>query len=109
MPDHRLKVQNQRSTAAAEFAPPGSCLAPCVYVALLCPRCGEVRQSLAERPSSTAISCPQCGTACDFLVLGTGFTRRPLPSFAVRRSDSRLLARRDELPSAEPPQLNLSG
>jgi hypothetical protein len=109
MPDHRLQAQTQRSTAPATLALPGSGLAPCVYVALQCSLCGELRQALSALPSSPVIFCPQCRTACDFVVLGTGFTRRKPPFFEVPRVSTRLLARRGELPSADSPQLILSG
>jgi hypothetical protein len=109
MSDHLLQAKTQRSTTAADFPQPISSLVPCIYLALQCPRCGDVRQAISQLPSSAVIFCPGCATACDFVVLATGFTTRRLPFSEVRRSDARLLACRDELPSVDPPSLNLSG
>lgn len=54
-------------------------LAPCVYIALLCSHCGELRQALAALPNTEVTVCPECSRACTFVLLGSGLTRRPLP------------------------------
>ena len=109
MPDHRPEAQSQRSAATINLGQLTAALAPCIYISLQCSQCGDLRQAVAHLPSSAVIRCPQCGALCEFVVLATGFTRRKLPFFEIPRLPTKLLARRDELPSSEPPQLNLSG
>src|SRR5215467_6481952 len=45
-------------------------LVPCVYIALLCSRCGDLRQALAALPDSEITVCPECARACAFVLLG---------------------------------------
>jgi hypothetical protein len=54
-------------------------LLPCVYIALRCPHCGELRQALASAPSSENVACPVCNATCNFLLLGRGLTTSQLP------------------------------
>lgn len=54
-------------------------LASCVYIALLCSHCGELRQALAALPNTEIAVCPECARACAFVLLGSGLTRRVLP------------------------------
>src|SRR5215471_19973856 len=51
-------------------------LVPCVYIALLCSHCGDLRQALAALPDSEITVCPECARACAFVLLGSGLTRR---------------------------------
>jgi anaerobic selenocysteine-containing dehydrogenase len=77
---------------------PAVSLAACVYLALECPCCGDVRQARAALPSVSHVICPQCGTSCGFIYLGQGCTTRKLPFSEVRRAQPGLLHRRDEVP-----------
>jgi hypothetical protein len=54
-------------------------LAPCVYIALRCQHCGELRQALAAAPSSESVACPVCNATCNFVLLGHGLTKSQLP------------------------------
>ena len=47
-------------------------LVPCVYIALLCSHCGDLRQALAAPPDSEITVCPECARACAFVLLGSG-------------------------------------
>jgi len=75
----------------------------CVYIGLQCPLCAEVRQALAELPSSPTVCCPQCGASCSFIPLGSGSTRRALPFFELPRPNSKLMFRSDEIPPDDAP------
>ena len=59
-------------------------LVPCVYIALLCSHCGELRQALAALPNTEIAVCPECSRACAFVLLGSGLTRRVLPFHELR-------------------------
>src|SRR6478752_3255386 len=59
-------------------------LVPCVYIALLCSRCGDLRQALAALPDSEITLCPECARACAFVLLGSGLTKRVLPFHEIR-------------------------
>jgi hypothetical protein len=61
----------------AGFTP--STLVPCVYIALRCSHCGELRQALSELPASANTACPECGRSCSFVPLASGLTRSKLP------------------------------
>lgn len=76
-PGHPLVSPN----AAADdlLASASSPLAPCVYIALQCPRCNEIRQALNVAPVSGSVPCPECGTNSKFILLGVGLTRAQLP------------------------------
>jgi hypothetical protein len=95
---------NQQKVAAgsAPSRAATAVLASCVYLNLQCCRCGDVRQTIAELPSSATVPCPECGIACSFMVLGKGLTRRKIPFSEIRTSEAQLLSRRDELPDADP-------
>jgi hypothetical protein len=54
-------------------------LVACVYIALRCPQCGEIRQALANAPSSDYVECPECDAECPFILLGSGLTTSQLP------------------------------
>jgi len=56
-----------------------SALVPCVYIALRCSHCGEIRQALGELPVSDNAACPECGKSCSFVPLASGHTRSKLP------------------------------
>ncbi|HEX3585803.1 MAG TPA: hypothetical protein VH024_07385 [Candidatus Angelobacter sp.] len=62
-------------------------LVPCVYIALLCSHCGELRQALATFPDSEITICPECARACAFVLLGSGLTRRVLPFHEIRPAE----------------------
>ncbi len=108
MPDHSPQSHAPNSVALAASAAT-SHLAPCIYLGFQCSHCGDVRQALAELPSSAPTACPQCGTSCASVVLGRGFTRKKLPFSEVRRTETKLLLRRDEIPTVDSPALCLSG
>jgi hypothetical protein len=95
-PSCQMQSSPTRSPHAA--APPAVSLAACVYLALECPRCGDVRQARAAMPSAPELICPECGTSCRFIYLGQGCTARKLPFSEVRRGQPGLLHRRDEAP-----------
>lgn len=59
-------------------------LIPCVYIALLCSHCGDLRQALAALPNTEIAVCPECSRACAFVLLGSGLTRRVLPFHEIR-------------------------
>ena len=59
-------------------------LVPCVYIALLCSHCGDLRQALAALPDSEITVCPECARACAFVLLGSGLTKRVLPFHEIR-------------------------
>lgn len=99
MPDHSSDSTARSSNGAATPCSSKSALAPCVYIGLQCPSCGDVRQALAQLPSSPAVRCPQCGTSCSFIPLGSGATRRSLPFFEIPRANTKLMFRPDEIPS----------
>lgn len=62
-------------------------LVPCVYIALLCTHCGELRQALAALPHTAIAVCPECARACAFVLLGSGLTRRLLPFHEIRPAE----------------------
>jgi len=63
-------------------------LVPCVYIALLCSHCGDLRQALAALPDSEITLCPECARACAFVLLGSGLTKRVLPFHEIRPAES---------------------
>ncbi|HEX4605331.1 MAG TPA: hypothetical protein VH724_15125 [Candidatus Angelobacter sp.] len=66
--------------------PPVVVLVSCVYLALQCSHCGELRQALQELPASSTISCPVCGTSCSFITLGRGLTKNILPFHEIHNA-----------------------
>lgn len=52
---------------------------PCVYIALRCPNCGELRVALSTSPPSSEVECPVCNKGCAFTLLGSGLTKSQLP------------------------------
>jgi hypothetical protein len=103
MPDHSSQAAAPSSSAPVTPRSGKRPLAPCVYIGLQCPFCADVRQALAELPSSPTICCPQCGTSCSFVPLGSGATRRTLPFVEVHRPNSKLMFRSDEIPPDDAP------
>jgi len=96
--DHEpLSASTQRSSmpqsishdrSHSSFQPASDCqpaLCPCIYIALLCPRCGSIRQAIADLPTQSLVACPECNRECSFLLLGSGFTTRSLPFHQVHR------------------------
>ncbi len=57
----------------------GAALAACLYIVIPCPQCSEVRQAVGDYPERTEVACPVCGLECEFIALGVGLTRRPVP------------------------------
>jgi hypothetical protein len=56
----------------------------CYYVGGYCPTCGAFRVMAALAPDGEWCACPQCGRShCNCAVIGSGFTRRVLPQFAI--------------------------
>ncbi len=100
---------NQHKVGIAPSRTATAVLASCVYLSLQCSRCGDVRQAIAELPSSETVSCPECGIACSFVLLGKGLTSRKLPCSEIRRTETKLLSRRDEIPGDDPPTPCFSG
>lgn len=62
-------------------------LVPCVYIALLCSHCGDLRQALAALPNSAITVCPECARSCAFVLLGSGLTKRALPFHEIRPAE----------------------
>lgn len=77
MPDDRSQASTQPSSAGQHS------LHSCIYIALLCSRCGSVRQAIADLPAHSVIGCPECGQECTFVLLGSGLTSRNLPFHQV--------------------------
>src|SRR5690242_16230506 len=71
-------------------------LVPCVYIALLCSHCGDLRQALAVLPNSAITVCPECRRSCAFVLLGSGLTKRPLPFHEIRPAEQTRWDRRDD-------------
>jgi hypothetical protein len=76
----------------ADSAEGGPCpaenyLFACVYIALRCSHCGELRQALAELPQSVNVACPVCGRSCTFVPLGSGYTKKPLPFHEIHTGE----------------------
>jgi hypothetical protein len=94
-----LSAQPNHAGAAPETPTAAqSALVPCVYIALQCSHCGDVRQARAELPVFAGMLCPECGTDCSYALLGKGLTSRKLPFSEICRSQTQLLHRRDEAP-----------
>jgi hypothetical protein len=72
--DHPFSSASGHTPSGAQIQ-----LLPCVYIALRCPHCGELRQALASDPSSENVPCPVCNATCNFLLLGRGLTTSQLP------------------------------
>jgi len=66
-------------SAVAVLCPPDVHLVPCVYIALRCSHCGDLRQALAELPICDSVVCPECARTCSFVLLGSGLTKKLLP------------------------------
>src|SRR5689334_12129913 len=62
-------------------------LVPCVYIALLCSHCGDLRQALAALPNTAITVCPECSRSCAFVLLGSGLTKRALPFHEIRPAE----------------------
>ncbi len=76
-------------------------LRPCFYIALRCSRCGNVRQAISVQPIHDTTACPECALECNFVLLGSGLTRRYLPFHEVHnveqmRWDHRIEDHRNE-------------
>ena len=114
MPDYlsqepSLNQQRKGPTGIATLPPTNAFLASCIHISLQCSCCGDVRQAIAQLPSSATVSCPECGMACSFTLVGKGLTSRKLPFSEVRWSEAQLLNRRDELPELNSSVPCLSG
>ena len=84
IPQHRAaSASSTESQAVISNAP----LKSCVYIALRCQVCGELRQALAAVPQSELVACPECSRPCDFVQLGSGFTRKQLPFHEIYPGD----------------------
>lgn len=83
------QVTNSTNSSSAPIASPAanSALTSCVYIALRCSQCGELRQALSCLPVSETVLCPECGTPCSFVSLGAGLTSRPLPFYEIQSSE----------------------
>jgi hypothetical protein len=78
-------------------------LASCVYIALRCSHCGELRQALSQPPGSETVLCPACGMACSFVLLGKGRTSRKLPFHEIHNREGSVLTP-ETLAAATPAQ-----
>lgn len=76
--------------------PSESVLVPCVYIALRCLRCGEIRQALGKLPGDHAVTCPECGQTCSFVLLGSGLTKQKLPFHRIHGTEPTRWDARDE-------------
>ena len=70
---------DRAASAEGVLCPAENSLSACVYIALSCSHCGELRQALAELPQSASVACPVCGRSCAFVPLGSGRTKKMLP------------------------------
>ena len=82
------KSGGPQSSARIVAAERGSSLAhgplvPCVYIAMRCSRCGNIRQALAALPKTESTVCPECAQGCSFVFLGPGLTKRVLPFYEL--------------------------
>ena len=71
-------------------------LVSCVYIALLCSHCGELRQALAALPNTEITVCPECSRTCAFVLLGSGLTKRSLPFHEIRPAEQTRWDRRSD-------------
>lgn len=81
-PGVESQPRRQSSATSVDHMPPctQNQLVPCVYIALRCSHCGELRQALNMAPlSDSEVACPECGATCSFITLGSGLTKTPLP------------------------------
>ena len=74
-------------SAAGILCPSQDSLVPCVYIALRCSHCGDLRQALAELPNCATVVCPECGRSCSFVLLGSGLTKKELPFHEVHSTE----------------------
>jgi len=49
------------------------------YVLILCPGCSDIRAALAEIPDGRFCLCPACQRESEYVVMGEGASKRPLP------------------------------
>ncbi|HEY2497242.1 MAG TPA: hypothetical protein VGK24_09240 [Candidatus Angelobacter sp.] len=66
----------------------------CVYVALRCRHCGDIRQALAKIPPAESHVCPECSQPCNFVYLGSGLTQKQLPFHELYPNEQTQWARR---------------
>ena len=79
---------SHRAPCAVNLLGPGeNSLLGCVYIALRCSHCGELRQALGELPPSDNVACPVCGQNCSFVLLGSGLTKRLLPFHEIHTGE----------------------
>lgn len=60
----------------------------CVYLAVSCALCGDLRMAQVTAPRTETVGCPVCHERLAFTVLGAGATRRPLPFHEFFRGQS---------------------
>jgi hypothetical protein len=83
MSDGQCQSSPQAAMAESGASPTQNPLVPCVYIALRCSHCGELRQALAAPPSASTAACPECARICSFVLLGSGLTKRALPCHEI--------------------------
>jgi hypothetical protein len=82
---HRLAYP--AASAASVLCSSEVSLVSCVYIALLCSHCGDLRQALAELPNCGTVACPECTRNCRFVLLGSGLTKRELPFHEIHSAE----------------------
>ena len=82
MSDGPHRSSSQLASAVAPPIPQHG-LRSCIYIALRCSCCGDVRQAVTEPATHDTIACPECGRECSFVLLGSGLTKRNLPFHEV--------------------------
>lgn len=92
LPEQSRSGDQHRPAHRAAFAEDGPCptedsLLACVYIALRCSHCGELRQGLGELPQSCNVDCPECGRSCSFVLLGSGLTKKKLPFHEIHTGE----------------------
>jgi hypothetical protein len=104
--DAKDRPADRAPSADAVPRPSESSLIPCVYIALRCSLCGELRQVLDALPGFHTVICPECGRTCGFVLLGFGLTKQQLPFHEVLGAERTHWAAGDEDPSDETDETN---
>lgn len=78
---------HRAASAERLLSPAENSLFACVYIALRCSHCGELRQALGALPQSDDVACPVCSRSCSFVPLGSGLTKKTLPFHEIHTAE----------------------
>ena len=90
-PADSLQSGNHPQTAESSSGLLKNVLISCVYIALRCSHCGDLRQVLAVLPASDEVPCPMCSRRCSFIPLGRGLTKSQIPFHELHRAEKQRL------------------